>query len=192
MEKINWLLCFVNALFTICSRHHYLLIDRRITSWPNHEFIVYSAVCQHQTIFYWPTAKYKAKLLKIPRSLSFRLGLFSVFPSPQPPSLEDEILRHLGPWERDQVKSTRAASQDTNGTNMTNRLVVNAGTGLLHNLAGGMLMLLLRALFSLFSQMHLCNVKSRHHMGQEILQTAEAALTFRSFDHFSKVWWHLI
>ena len=126
--------------------------------WPTEPicpFTEYSAVCQHQTIFCWPTAKYKAKLLKIMRSVSFWFGLFSAFPSPQPPSLEDEILRHLGPWERDQVKSTRAARQDTDGTNMTNRLVVNAGTGLLHNLAGGMLMLLLRALFSLFSQMHL-------------------------------------
>ena len=126
--------------------------------WPTEPlcpFTEYSAVCQHQTIFYWPTAKYKSKLLKILRSVSFWFGLFSAFPSPQPPSLEDEILRHLGPWERDQVKSTRAARQDTDGTNMTNRVVVNAGTGLLHNLAGSMLMLLLRALFSLFSQMHL-------------------------------------
>ena len=85
----------------------------------------------------------------------FGLDYFQSFRPPQPPSLEDEILRHLGPWERDQVKSTRAARQDTDGTNMTNRLVVNAGTALKHNLSGGMLILLLRALFSLFSQMHL-------------------------------------
>ena len=53
--------------------------------WPTQPicpFAEYSVVCQHQTIFYWPTAKYKAKLLKILRSVSFWFGLFSVFPSP--------------------------------------------------------------------------------------------------------------
>ena len=147
--------CREDELIIICSHHHYLLVDRRITSWPNNEFNVYSAVCQHQTILYWPPAKYKAKIPKFLGLFPFGLDYFQFFRPPQPPSLEDEILRHLGPWERDQVKSTRAARQDTDGTNMTNRVVVNAGTGLLHNLAGSMLMLLLRALFSLFSRMHL-------------------------------------